>query len=138
MGYTSRYNGPDLTPEERDVAEALRRYSDRADKGANTSEWTPTALLYRAYRYWRAEHRWRFDPDAPVLLTVRQFGRAVRRLFPSATRCRRSYNGRQQWGYCRLVGPESVESQRVLRGTSPTPPGYDPFPFEPHILSYRR
>jgi len=108
MSYTSRHTGPNLTPEERDVQAALRRYSDDPNQGATDAEWTPTAMLYRAYVIWLAQHRWRFDPDAPDRLTPRQFGRAIRRVFPNVSRCHRSYHGQAQWGYSHIIGPESL------------------------------
>jgi hypothetical protein len=110
MPYTSRQAGPNLTPEEMDAATALRRYHA---KGATQFDWTPTAVLYRAYRDWWAEHRWQsqFDPEAPARLTRRQFGRAVRRVFPSAHRRRRTFHGRQQWGYAGILGPWSTPTQ---------------------------
>lgn len=112
MLYTSRYAGPDLTPEEQHVAASLRGYSDDPAAGATAADWVPTWLLLHAYWRWRAKHRWRFDPDAPDRLTLRQFGRAVRRIFPHAQRCRRRYCGRSAWGYAHLSGPDSQQSRR--------------------------
>lgn len=123
MSYTSRYTGPDLTPEERDVADALRHYSDDPVKGATTVDFVPTALLYSAYLLWMAQHHWRYDPEAPARLTPRQFGRAVRRNFPLASRCRRSHSGRQRWGYSGIVGPESLPSMWIVRKLGGAPPG---------------
>src|ERR1700733_536061 len=91
MPYTSKYNGPDLTPEEIDVRASLRRYSTA---GASEFDWVPVAILYRAYRNWCALHRWQLDFDAPQKLTVRQFGRAVRRGFKTTRPGKRSYFGK--------------------------------------------
>jgi hypothetical protein len=113
MGYTSRCKAPTLTPEEQDVAAALRAYSDDPAQSATHADWVPTTLLLRTYRHWLAVHRWRFDPDAPERLTPRQFGRAVRRVFPRVQRCKRSVAARQQYGYKQLVGPESIRSRRL-------------------------
>ena len=107
MSYTSRYAGPVLLPEEEDVHAALSSYTS---EGATRADWVSTDALWCAYRNWRALHRWRFDPDAPTPLTHRQFGRAIRRVFPNAERCFRTYHGERRWGYCYLRGPESIRS----------------------------
>ncbi len=79
MPYTSRETGPILTDEERDVAASLCDYST---EGTTGRDWTPIASLWRCYCDWWAVHRWRIDPDAPDKLTLRQFGHAMRRIFP--------------------------------------------------------
>lgn len=107
MAYTSRHSGRTLTAEEADVAASLRSY---ATAGASEQDWTPTAALWRSYRDWWGLNRWRIDPDLPARLTVRQFGRAVRRIFAGACRRKRSFHGKPQWGYSRLSGPESVST----------------------------
>jgi hypothetical protein len=110
MAYTSRYDGPDPTPEEREAKAALAHYTDDPAQGVSTSHWIPTALLYRSYLSWRASKYQRFNLDAPDKLTARQFGRALRRIFPRAIRRKRSYHGQQQWGYSHLHGSNSVLS----------------------------
>src|SRR5688500_10611276 len=120
MSYTSREGGQ-LTAEERDVAAALCGYTTT---GATYVDWTPTAALWRAYCDWWARNRWRYDPNAPPRLRVRQFGRAVRRLFPGMQRRKRSFHGRQQWGYAPLCGSESVLTPSAQGGKkypSPAP-----------------
>lgn len=107
MTYTSRHNGPDLTPEEQDARTALVDYTS---EDATCADWVPTTVLYRIYRHWRGANRWRHDPEAPPPLTPRQFGRAIRRLFPAATRCRRRYHGKEHYGYCHITGPECIHS----------------------------
>jgi hypothetical protein len=108
MPYTSRYNGPNLTPEESEVKSALHQYTtDRA----TTLDWVPLAALRRTYLQWRAENRARLRAgpgELPQALTVRQFGRAMGRVFPGIVCCARSYCGQQQRGYAGLLGPESV------------------------------
>ena len=113
MAYTNRYDGPDLTPEEQDLAAALRDYSDRPEDGASGATWVPTEVLRRLYMHWRGWHRWRYDPEAPARLTKRQFGRAVVRVFPNAARRRRRASGRLQWGYAHLIGPDAMHSRRT-------------------------
>ena len=105
--YTSRDNSPVLLPEERDVQAALAEY---ITEGATEADWVASYMLYSIYLRWRGEHRWRYDPDHPERLTRRQFGRAIRRVFPDVKRCRRRYHGKQAWGYCGLFGPESTRS----------------------------
>jgi hypothetical protein len=105
--YTSRNAGP-LTAEERDVQAALRSY---AGSGAGT-DWVPTAVLYRAYRLWFAQqNRPSFDPLGPARLTPRQFGAALRRVFPLIRRVRRREAKRLRWGYAGLSGPLSLRSE---------------------------
>jgi len=111
--YTSRFGGPDLIPEEHDVATALAAYA-RAQ--ATFRDWVPTSALWRAYCDWRACYRWRRDDEQAPALTVRQFGRAVRRVFPGVHRCKRSFHGKQQWGYATLCGPESVVTRQPRGG----------------------
>jgi hypothetical protein len=111
MPYTGRFDGPRHTPEERDVAAALKAYSDDPRKGATAADWVPTAALYQTYRRWFAHHCWRRSPDEPRLLTLRQFGRAVRRVFPLAWRCYRYRTSKSHVrGYAGLIGPESLTS----------------------------
>ena len=113
MPYTSRYNGPDLTPEERDLKTALRDYTT---SGATARDWVPVAALMRTYRTYlaqkQAKQRRSFDPEDTIApLTIRQLGRAMRRAFPDIGRCTyRHYNGRQIWGYAGLIGPESIDT----------------------------
>lgn len=104
MPYTSREDGPALTPEERDVRTALAAYGTA---GASCCDWCPTAALRQAYHDWHARTYWRGESDVPPRLTVRQFGRAVRRVFPGVQRRKRAY-GKRQWGYAGLTGPMSV------------------------------
>lgn len=108
MAYNSRATGP-LTQEERDVQAALARHGCTTD-GATSRDWTPVAILWRLYRDWYAQHRWD-DTDA-MLLTRRQFGRAVRRLFPGVRRCKRAVACRnRQWGYAFLAGGFSIKTR---------------------------
>lgn len=101
MAYTSRYAGPDLTAEEREVQAALRGYSS---SGAARTDWVPTSALWQAYCAWRLQqHQRRFDPDRPPKLTINQFGRALRRVFPGIERHRRESNKRARtYGYLGL------------------------------------
>jgi hypothetical protein len=96
--YSSRGTGP-LTREELDVRDALTAYTTT---GATTRDWIIIAELWSVYTRWWARHRreWVFpliDGQYPRL-TVRQFGRAVQRVFPGIERVRR----RRQHG---LIGP---------------------------------
>lgn len=112
MSYTSRYEGVDLTPEEQDIRAALAAYTAHE---ATDADWVPTMQLARAYRRWLAVHRWRYDPEAHKPLTVRQLGRAIRRLYPHARRCFRRYHAKRCWGYTKLRGPESIRSPWLTR-----------------------
>lgn len=104
MPYTSRHTGA-FTPEERDVQAALVDYSTA---GTTSLDWSPATILYRRYLDWYARTYWA-EPDCPLPLRVRQFGRAIRRLFPAVKRCKRAAARRKrQWGYAFLVGPYSV------------------------------
>jgi hypothetical protein len=106
MPYTGRYAGPELTPEEQDVRAALFAYSPQ---DASEFEWVPVSVLYRVYCDWWARKHWRYDPDQYARLSIMQFGRAVRRVYRrSLRRCKRSFHGRQQWGYANMRGPLSV------------------------------
>jgi hypothetical protein len=105
LPYTSRYRGPDLTPEERDVA----GYST---DGTTSLDWTPVAILYRRYLDWFARTHWA-DFDAPARLTVR----GVRRCKRAAARRHR------RWGYAYLEGPFSVVTPPPRRSTTSTAPG---------------
>lgn len=107
MSYTSRRTEPELTPEEQDVATALSDYSDQPADGACPAVWVPTEQLYRLYMLWTAEHRWRRGMGGVDRITRRQFGRALPRVFPLATRCRRRNCGRNAWGYSHLIGPDA-------------------------------
>ncbi len=140
MRYTSRNRGPALAPEERDAKAALRAYVVTGD----ATEWTPTATLYGVYRRWHAEQdqRCRNDPERPDRLTPRQFGAALRRVFPLACRVRRRVAKRLLWGYAGLSGPLTIRSawagqrqpMRYRHGWKPFEPegqgrggaGYDP------------
>ncbi len=110
MPYTSRFNGP-LTPEEQDVRAALRLCTT---EGATPHDWTPTGNLWQTYCTWHAEHRSKFNPYHPEQLTRRQFGRAVRRVFPGVMRRKRGRVRQEQWGYAGMLSPFSV---RLLRGS---------------------
>ena len=105
MPYNSRHCGP-LTSEERDVKAALARCGCTTE-GATSRDWTPATIIYQRYRNWHAEHRWQYDPDH-LLLSRRQFGRALRRVFPAVQRRKRAVTRRKrQWGYAFLAGPYS-------------------------------
>lgn len=112
MRYTSRSCGP-LTPEERDVQLALTRHGCATD-GATSRDWTPIAVLYQRYRTWYAEqNRWHYDPDVPALLTRRQFGHAIRRVYPGVRRCKRAVAARKKcWGYAFLAGDFATVTRR--------------------------
>jgi len=112
MAYTSRYDGPELTVEESTAAASVFDYGTVR---ATNYDWTPAVCLWRSYCDWWAANRWRYDPNSPPKLTRRQFGRAVRRLFPSVRRRKRSFQGRPQWGYAGLIGPESVVTPPARR-----------------------
>jgi hypothetical protein len=101
MPYHSRRAGP-LTGEERDAKAALVGCGCMTE-GATCHDWTPAAVIYQRYRTWHAEHCWQYDPDHP-LLTRRQFGRAMRRVFPAVQRRKRAAGRRKrQWGYAFLA-----------------------------------
>ena len=104
MAYNSRVTGP-LKPEERDVQMVLARYSTDA---AAHRDWVPFIALWRLYLGWWGQYEYREDRDHPRL-TRKQFGYAVRRVFPEARRSKRAVARRQrQWGYAFLIGPYSV------------------------------
>ena len=90
MTYTSRNTGP-LLPQEQDVRAALKHF-EACD--LSREHWITVATLWRAYVTWWAVQRWDWkrDPTFPgqyPRLTPRQFGHAVRRVFPGARRERR-------------------------------------------------
>ena len=80
MTYTSRYNEQQLTVEEGCVLSALQEYTDERIEGATDADWVPTTTVLQTNRTWYAKHLWRWDYDRPERLTLRQFGRAVRRV----------------------------------------------------------
>lgn len=107
MSYTSRYDGPDLLPEERDVKAALARC---CMPSSSDSDWTPITPLYLAYV---RRHLERFQTrealDDHPKLTRRQFGHALRRVYPGIRRCKRAASFRRKcWGYAGLSGPFSI------------------------------
>jgi len=111
MRYTSRATGP-LTTEERDVRAALKSY---AGSGGRT-DWVPASCIQRVYRTWHAQqNRPSFDPLGPARLTMKQFGRAVCRVYPGVRRVRRRVCKRNTWGYAGLAGPLSLKSEWVGR-----------------------
>ncbi len=88
LTYTMRERGP-LVPQELDVARALDGY-EACPHGPTA--WVPTATLWDAYTRWWGANRWTWnhdvtDPDRYPRLTPKQFGRAVRRLFPGVNSC---------------------------------------------------
>jgi hypothetical protein len=117
MPYTSRCDDPALTPEEEDVTKALWEYNTAE---ARRADWVPVPILYRVYRSWYAHHhRGCFEQDKPECLTIRQFGRAVNRIFPDVKRCKRRYAGREHYGFSHLAGPLVIQSnERRLLGAT--------------------
>ena len=107
MSYTCRAKGR-LTSEERDVQAALARHGCTT-AGATSRDWTPVAVLYRCYRTWHAGQNYaRYDPDHP-LLTPRQFGHALRRVYAGIRRCKRAVaRADRKWGYAGLAGDFSI------------------------------
>jgi hypothetical protein len=107
--YTSRQTGP-LTREERDVAEALVGHCTAV--GGTERDWIPLADEYAAYvRWWLREHgHWRTGPaysERYPILTPRQFGAALRRVFPAIKPMKRILLRGQPrvWGYVGLRHP---------------------------------
>lgn len=110
--------GTPPAPEQADVRAALADYAD--DGGPET--WVPAADLYRRYREWYAQHR-ALPPlvgeMSPDLLTLREFGFVLRRVFPRIRRVRR-WTARRAvaGGYAYLRGPGALRS----RWTGKRPP----------------
>jgi hypothetical protein len=107
MRYTSRHDGP-LVPQEKDVALALRDYAPSRAK----SDWVPASTLWSRYVTWWAGHRWQWhrDPTFPghyPRLSKRQFGAAVRRVYPGVRRVRRRrVSEGRRYGYLGLAVAE--------------------------------
>jgi hypothetical protein len=107
--YTSRESGPALTREERDVQIALAE-EERWGVDPKAPYWITLTQLYRQYLHWwlRKRGQWRFGPAYPErypVLTRRQFGRAIRRVFAGVQSRKRSCGGKVQWGYIGLRSP---------------------------------
>jgi hypothetical protein len=101
--YSSRSTGQ-LTAEELDVKAALRSYIVSKDR----HDWVAVATLWALYVHWWASNRWQWQRD-PLFpghypkLRKRQFGYAVRRVFPGVDRKRRVVSGQPKYGYRRLT-----------------------------------
>lgn len=118
MPYESRRcrKAETLTAEETEVEKALVHYETVLDNGdIDLTEFVPTRVLYATYRHFRADRLARcsqyvVDPDLePVPLTVRQFGAALRRVWPDmeAYHVRRRCHGVQVRGFVGVRGPDS-------------------------------
>jgi hypothetical protein len=131
--------GTPPAPEAADVRTALAAYTD--DGGLE--EWVPAAVLYRTYREWYARHRSLAPPvgdEAPDLLTLREFGFVLRRVFSAIRRVKRwEARGRVAGGYAHLRGPGALRSpwtgrrpatryRHGWRPVVPPPPRYPPPP----------
>ena len=111
MVYTCHETSERLTAIELDAARALAVYTAGSD-----TNWTPADKLYAAYLahyqqcngWMMFDERWKCDPCAWPPLTVRQFGYALRRLFPTAKRYRRWTGGKRVYGYTGIKGPWST------------------------------
>lgn len=116
----SRKDPDVLTPEEQDVAQALRVYKT-LDQGADVNDFVPTFVLYRVYRDYVA--RFTHPSEQVGTLTIRQFGAALVRVIPHLEeadwdgkkwkpvyKAQRQYHGRKCWGYCGLKGPDSLRT----------------------------
>jgi len=101
-----------MAPEEVDVLAALKLYTDNTEDGrADLFDFVSTKVLYE--RYIKHYDQWVDTWDAPERLSIRQFGAALRRVFPElesdeTRRVRRRYAGRMAWGYIGMKGPESI------------------------------
>jgi hypothetical protein len=99
-----------LTPEELDVQEALKVYKT-VDHGADYFDWVSSDQLYETYRaYFNSRLH---QPDDPELLKIREFGAALRRVFPEfedddERRVKVTINGKRRWGFTGINGPGSV------------------------------
>jgi len=99
-----------LTPEEVDVQQALKAYTVAEDLSFS-ADWVSTTQLYETYRRWFEKRPW--FPDDPELLTVREFGAALRRVFPvfeedDERRLQVTINGKRIWGFTGVSGPGST------------------------------
>ena len=113
-----RGNKPDeLLPEELEVAQALREYETVLDDGdIPLNEFVTIHDLHKAYlvHYAISHTRSKFaamDPEeVPVKLSHRQFGVALRRVWPGieAYKVYRMVNGKRRWGFVGVRGPESI------------------------------
>jgi hypothetical protein len=100
-----------LLPEEQQVIKALRHYCFDLER-TTCRDFTPTFVLYEAYRKLRAEYI--DSADAPDLLNPTQFGIALRRVFEidAERKAHRRYQGKMRWGYLGVKGPDSAIVQR--------------------------
>ena len=113
MGSTNSYSFEVFTREEGCVWSALREYTDCPEYEVTAADWVPTGKLFRIYLHYYGVNCWRSGYDHPKRLGIRQFGRAVNRVFPNAKRCKRSHCGKQMYGYSHLRGPDSYYSARL-------------------------
>lgn len=122
MAYpTKRSSKPDeLLPEEQEVVAALSAYETVFDNDdISLDEFVTTHDLYETYRrHALAVHSQPgfgvADPEeAPIILAQRQFGAAIRRVWPGieAYKVYRMKDGRRQWGFVGVRGPESITVQ---------------------------
>ncbi len=101
-----------------DLRLTLAAYSDDPGR-ADQFDYVPTMILHRVYCEGRARAYSRRDPSRPFApLTLSEFGVLLRRVFPTAARRKREYDGRQRWGYCHIAGPLSIRTgeQRGIAG----------------------
>lgn len=102
--YSSRATGP-LTREEIDVRAALA--GTYTIDGAARTDRIPAADLWNRYTDWWAANRWQWrnDPTFPGRyrkLSRKQFGAAVRRVFPCVRRERPMFRRRRYYAYVGL------------------------------------
>lgn len=109
-----------FTPEEEDVAAALREYTADPDK-TDARDFMPSKLLYQIYREYVAHTS--NDPGSPGMLGPAQFGAALIRVFPDLddwrepgqrlcnAKVRRRINKKRVWGYQGMKGPLSIRTQ---------------------------
>lgn len=109
-----------LTDEEWEVQQALKDYTYNPE---DIRAFVPTRVLYATYRRHAAQQQFR-DPTTATL-TQQQFGVALGRVFGfkelgvvanddygrHPNRVRRTWHGKQMWGYLGLVGPETIYSR---------------------------
>ena len=107
------FERPRLTREEACVLSALEEYADHPSDGVTAADWVPTSTLFRLYLHYYGVNYWRSGYDHPKRLGIREFGRAVNKVFPNAERCKRSYCSKQMYGYSHLRGPDSYYSVRL-------------------------
>lgn len=102
--YSSRATGP-LTHEEIDVKSALSSYTTA---GASRADRVRASVLWKIYCDWWAANRWRWKrPYDTVMgeyprLSRKQFGAALRRVFPGLVRERFMFKRKRYYTYTHL------------------------------------